>query len=146
MVEDIKQFCKDFSNKLFEQTTFQEVSGYTKITMPHLDPYNDFLEIYVQRGDVGHFIISDDGYVFQYVFTLISDIEIQKLIITILTCFEIQRQDDVLIIHARDEDVGQMINRMITAIMAINALGFCTIALGYKIPESHPTCLPQGGF
>ena len=59
---DFKKAYLDYLNELTRQTIISNKKSIYRISLPYLDSYNDYLDIYVIKNEDGSCTITDDGW------------------------------------------------------------------------------------
>lgn len=117
--EEIISSCLEW---LKEGFAVQALGGAYEVTTPFLDRRNDHIQIYVSKQDDG-FIISDDGNTVSDMaeggFNLKLDSK-TKLLNHTIHGYGVIQDNKVLRLEAEHSNLGQRMNFMIQAIMALN--------------------------
>lgn len=117
--EELISLCLEW---LREGFAVQDLGGAYEVTTPFLDRRNDHIQIYVRKQNDG-FIISDEGNTVSEMeesgFNLNLDSK-NKLLIHTIHGYGVNQDNKVLRLEAEQSNLGQRMNFMIQAIMALN--------------------------
>lgn len=125
MIEDVRKLLDDYTRWLRDKTVLEEVNDrWVKITTPHLDRHNDYLQIFVKQEDNGY-LLSDDGYVIQDLENSgckLDSPKRQELLHLTLAGFGVGKDEDILQMRATKDNFNIKKHNLIQAMLAVNDL------------------------
>jgi hypothetical protein len=132
MIQEIQRLLNDYLAWLRDKTTLRRVGDeWVEITTPYLDRHNDYIQIYVRRGD-GGFLLTDDGYT-------IGDLEQsgcklespkrQELLRMTLNGFGVRLRERALEVHATPDNFALRKHNLVQAILAVNDMFYLAVPM-----------------
>ena len=130
MIEQIKQFTKQYLDWLEDEITFRQSGQTVEVSVPFLDRHNDYMQFYVERQNHG-WLLTDYGYT-------VDDLEMcgcplntpkrQALLKVTLNGFGVEHKDGELRVKANEENYAQKKHSLLQAMLAVNDLFYLATA------------------
>jgi len=131
MIGEIQRLLDDYMVWLKDKTTLREIENWVEITTPYLDRHNDYIQIYAKKENNG-FLLTDDGYI-------IVDLEQsgcklqspkrQDLLKMTLNGFGVQLQNNMLEVHASNDNFALRKHNLVQAMLAVNDMFYLAVPM-----------------
>ena len=131
MIGEIQKLLDDYMAWLKDKTTLRQIENWVEITTPYLDRHNDYLQIYAKKENNG-FLLTDDGYT-------IVDLEQsgcklqspkrQDLLKMTLNGFGVQLQNNMLEVHAANDNFALRKHNLLQAMLAVNDMFYLAVPM-----------------
>ena len=124
MIDDVQRLIDQYLAWLKDKTVLRTVQDWVEITTPYLDRHNDYLQIYARREN-GAFVLTDDGYTVRDLRVCGCNLESprgQELLRMTLAGFGVQVRNDVLEVHASNDNFASRKHNLVQAMLAVNDL------------------------
>ena len=131
MINEIQKLLNDYTVWLKDKTTLRQIENWVEITTPYLDRHNDYIQIYARKENSG-FLLTDDGYT-------ITDLELngcklqspkrQDLLKMTLNGFGVQIQNNMLEVHASDDNFSLRKHNLVQAMLAVNDMFYLAVPM-----------------
>ena len=131
MIDEIQKLLDQYLAWLKDKTALRQVKDWIEITTPYLDRHNDYLQIYVKRGDNG-FILTDDGYTIEDLKRSGCELESRKrkdLLTLTLNGFGVKLEGNSLIIHTAQDNFALRKHNLVQAMLAVNDLFYLAVPM-----------------
>jgi len=131
MIGEIKKLLDDYMAWLKDKTMLRQIENWVEITTPYLDRHNDYIQIYAKKENNG-FLLTDDGYT-------IVDLEQsgcklqspkrQDLLKMTLNGFGVQLQNNMLEVHASNDNFALRKHNLVQAMLAVNDMFYLAVPM-----------------
>ena len=123
MIDEIASMMDAYSRWLRDETRLREVGDdWIEISTPHVDRYNDFVQIYARREGES-FRLTDDGYTIRDLETSGCTIDTPKrreILQTALNGFGVELSSGALETRASGDDLPVRMHNLIQAMLSVN--------------------------
>lgn len=123
---EIQKMINEYTEWLKKEITVIAYNEYNELTMPYLDRYNDYLQIYIGQNADGSFSLTDDGYIIGNLIssgmTFRKGSNRQKMLDRIAINYNISIDGEVIKTTANASNLPQKKHMMIQAMLAIDDL------------------------
>lgn len=120
---DIEKMIDSYKNWFGKNITVHKVGDYCEITVPFLDSFFDFIQIYVKQTDENNLILTDDGHAVGNLKA--CGIQLQEgFLESVLPRYELSLNGEEITVVASIEDFPQKMHMMIQGMLLIDAY-FC---------------------
>ena len=123
---DIQQMINDYSSWLKSEISVAQYGQYYELTIPYLDRFNDYLQIYVKQDENGKISITDDGYIIGNLLSggmsLRANSARKQALDRIIRNYSLQLRGDDITATATAQDFPQKKHMMVQAMLAIDDL------------------------
>lgn len=120
-------FFESYLKWLKNSVTEIQLNNSIQITVPFLDRYNDWFQIYVESSDNNNIRITDDGYVIGDLINCNTDLEMtdeKEFLLKVAHDYGIEISDtDELYIIATSETFPQCLTSLIQCMTVVNEIG-----------------------
>ena len=131
MIGEIQRLLDDYMAWLKDKTMLRQIENWVEITTPYLDRHNDYIQIYAKKENNG-FLLTDDGYI-------IVDLEQsgcklqspkrQDLLKMTLNGFGVQLQNNMLEVHASNDNFALRKHNLVQAMLAVNDMFYLAVPM-----------------
>ena len=130
MIDDIKQFTKQYLDWLGDEISFRQSGQSVQVTVPFLDMHNDYMQFYVKNDPRG-LLLTDYGYTITNLEMSGCPLDSTKrkaLLQTTLNGFGVEHKDGELCVTATESDYARKKHRLLQAMLAVNDLFYLATA------------------
>lgn len=120
----MKNLIDSYYDWLKEDTCYEKLGEYTKVSTPFLDRHNDCIEFYMKYNKDGTIYITDDGYILNDLISCgvkLDNKEQTKLLNNFLHSYNIKLEDgNCLTMTTRSNNLPSKINGYIQGLLTVN--------------------------
>ena len=123
---DIQNLIDNYTKWLKQEIRFAQFDEYYELTVPYLDRFNDYLQIYVKQNSDGRIFITDDGYIISNLMS--SGMKLRtgpgkrRQIERIIRNHGLLNENDSICVYAKPDEFPQKKHSMIQAMLAVDDL------------------------
>ena len=131
MTQDIQDLLNTYYIWLKDKTVLNQIDRWVEITTPYLDRHNDYVQIYVKKTN-GGFLLTDDGYIIDDLKQSgckLDSHKRQELLKMTLNGFGIQKDGNMLQVHASADNFALRKHNLLQAMLAVNDMFYLAMPM-----------------
>ena len=121
---DIQKLLDEYTNWLKKEITISQYGEYYELTIPYLDRFNDYLQIYVKQDIDGKITMTDDGYIIQNLissgFNILSSDRRKQAVDRVIKNFDLRLNGNEIVSFATEGNFAQKKHFLVQAMLEID--------------------------
>ena len=123
---NVSQVITEYMDWLKSEISSEQIGEYHEITLPFLDRFNDYIQIYIKQDANGKITLTDDGYIITNLinsgYNIKNSIKRKEEVQKIIKLFGIKLEENDIIAEATRKNFPQKKHSLIQAMLQIDDL------------------------